>query len=224
MLVKKFYSNVDSIINPFPGIYTLVLSSLGKPYKFFPGQFLHLSIDAEYDGIGQWPDSRCFSIQSSPDDTSIKITYSAKGSYTQKMEKLLKIDSKVWLKLPYGNLFTQPHLKENCVFIAGGTGITPFLSLFNHSSFNEYTNPFIYLGFKSSDFNIYQNELEHLKDKTTIFFENEVGQIDIKKIFETHGTNSCYFLSGPPEMIKSFKTYLLEQKVSETNLLTDDWE
>lgn len=224
MQIKKYLSQVDAIQNPFPGIYTLVMSSLGKPFKFYPGQFLHLAIDSDYDGIGQWPESRCFSIQSSPDEHTLKITYSVKGSFTQKMEQQLKPLSKVWLKLPYGNLFTQPHHKENCVFIAGGTGITPFLSLFNHSSFDEYINPCIYLGFKSPDFNIYQNELEQIKDKTTIFYENEVGQIDMKKIFENHGTNSCYFLSGPPEMIKSFKIYLLEQKVSETNLLTDDWE
>jgi len=224
MQIKKYLSQVDAIQNPFPGIYTLVMSSLGKPFKFYPGQFLHLAIDSDFDGIGQWPESRCFSIQSSPDEHTLKITYSVKGSFTQKMEQQLKPLSKVWLKLPYGNLFTQPHHKENCVFIAGGTGITPFLSLFNHSSFDEYTNPFIYVGFKSPDFNIYQNELEQIKDKTTIFYENEVGQIDMKKIFENHGTNSCYFLSGPPEMIKSFKIYLLEQKVSETNLLTDDWE
>lgn len=224
MQIKKYLSQVDAIQNPFPGIYTLVLSSLGKPFKFFPGQFLHLAIDSEYDGIGQWPDSRCFSIQSSPDEQTIKITYSAKGNFTKKMEQHLQPKSKVWLKLPYGNLFTQPHHKENCVFIAGGTGITPFLSLFNHSSFNEYINPSIYLGFKSPEFNIYQEELKLLKERTSIFYENEVGQIDRTKIFENHGANSCYFISGPPMMIKSFKEFLLEQNVPATHLLTDDWE
>ncbi len=224
MQIKKYLSQVDAIQNPFPGIYTLVLSSLGKPFKFYPGQFLHLAIDSDYDGVGQWPESRCFSIQSSPDEQTIKITYTAKGSFTQKMEQKLQPQSKVWLKLPYGNLFTQPHHKENCVFIAGGTGITPFLSLFNHSSFDAYINPAIYLGFKSPEFNIYQEELELLKERTTIFYENEVGQIDIQKIFENHGTNSCYFISGPPMMIKSFKEFLREQNVPATHLLTDDWE
>jgi NAD(P)H-flavin reductase len=224
MQIKKYLSQVDAIQNPFPGIYTLVLSSLGKPFKFYPGQFLHLAIDSDYDGVGQWPDSRCFSIQSSPDEHTIKITYSAKGNFTKKMEQLLQPQSKVWLKLPYGNLFTQPHHKENCVFIAGGTGITPFLSLFNHTSFDEYINPSIYLGFKSPEFNIYQEELELLRDRTTIFYENEEGQIDVKKIFENHGTESCYFISGPPAMIKSFKTFFLEQNVPATHLLTDDWE
>ena len=90
MQIKKYLSQVDAIQNPFPGIYTLVMSSLGKPFKFFPGQFLHLAIDPDYDGIGQWPESRCFSIQSSPDEHTLKITYSVKGSFTQKMEQQLK--------------------------------------------------------------------------------------------------------------------------------------
>ena len=84
--------------------------SLGR-YKYYPGQFLHLAIDHEYDGSGQWPESRCFSMQSNPDEKTIKITYAVKGRFTKQMEEKLKIGSEVWLKLPYGDLFTQPHKK-----------------------------------------------------------------------------------------------------------------
>src|SRR5664280_2651995 len=153
MLVKKYRSRVVSIINPFEGIYTVEFESLNGNYKFNPGQFLHLSIDTDYDGSDQWPESRCFSMQSNPDDSTIRITYSVKGRFTLKMELLLRVGSEVWLKLPYGNLFTQHHCKENTVFIAGGTGITPFLSLFTNAAFKEYKNPGIYLGFKNHEYN-----------------------------------------------------------------------
>lgn len=227
MLAKKYKSNIKSISNPFEGIYTLEFNSIGRPYKYYTGQFLHLAIDEDYDGIGQWPESRCFSMQSNPDNETIKITYSVIGAFTREIEKKLKEGSEVWLKLPYGDLFQQPHNRENTVFIAGGTGITPFLSLFTHESFNEYSNPKIYLGFRSKSFNIYQSDLERSgfsSKSVETFYEESDGKLDINHIFNNNGANCHYFISGPPTMIKSFKNTLIEKGVPHENVLTDDWE
>jgi len=227
MLAKKYKSEVVSIINPFEGIYTLEFESQGRPFKYHPGQFLHLAMDLDYDGVDQWPDSRCFSMQSNPNEETIRITYAVKGIFTKLMEQSLKVGSEVWLKLPYGDLFSQTHNKENTVFIAGGTGITPFLSLFTHESFNEYVNPKIYLGFRSKVYNIYQSELNHSRNSSKfvqLFFEDEVGIIEINQIFNENPINSNYFISGPPAMIKSFKLSLIELGVALGNILTDDWE
>ena len=201
--------------------------SLERPYKYAPGQFLHVAIDEEYDGIGQWPESRCFSMQSDPAEDVIRITYAVKGNFTQEMEKTLKVGREVWLKLPFGDLFTQPHNKTNTVFIAGGTGVTPFLSLFTNKAFGEYLNPRIYLGYKNEDYYIYQKEFSAIKNdnaQITIFYENKDGVIDIAKIYEQNGNDSSYFISGPPVMIKVFKNKLVELGVPTENVLTDDWE
>lgn len=227
MLAKKYKSELISIFNPLKGIYTLEFRSLSGQYKYHPGQFLHLALNEDYDGSTQWPDSRCFSMQSNPTDETIKITYSVKGSFTKQMEGQLKVGSEVWLKLPYGDLFTQPHNKTNTVFIAGGTGITPFLSLFTHESFNVYINPRIYLGFRSSEFNIYQNELDHSSNSSQfvkLYYEDKDGILDINSIAEENGTTSNYFISGPPLMIKLFKNTLIKSGVLSGNILTDDWE
>ena len=227
MLAKKYLSEVVSIKNPFKGIYTVEFKSMERPYKYDPGQFLHIAIDEEYDGIGQWPESRCFSMQSDPAEEVIRITYAVKGNFTQEMEKVLKVGREVWLKLPFGELFTQPHNKINTVFIAGGTGVTPYLSLFTHESFREYVNPKIYLGYKNEDYYIYQKELSAIKNdnaQVTIFYENKDGVIDIVKIHEQNGNESNYFISGPPVMIKIFKNKLIELGVPKENVLTDDWE
>ena len=227
MLAKKYLSEVVSIKNPFEGIYTIEFKSLERPYKYAPGQFLHIAIDEDYDGIGQWPESRCFSMQSDPAEEVIRITYAVKGNFTQEMEKVLKVGREVWLKLPFGELFTQPHNKTNTVFIAGGTGVTPYLSLFNHESFREYVNPKIFLGYKNEDYYIYQKELAAIKNdnaQITIFYENKDGVIDIVKIHEQNGNDSNYFISGPPVMIKIFKNKLIELGVPKENVLTDDWE
>ena len=225
MLSKKYKSELISINNPFGDIYTLEFKFLNGRYKYNPGQFLHIALDPDYDGSGQWPDSRCFSMQSNPGDETIKITYAVKGQFTQQMKQNLKVGSEVWLKLPYGDLFTQSHSKENTVFIAGGTGITPFLSLFTHDSFKEYTNPHIYLGFRSRSFNIYGSELNALKScEPDIHYEDVDGFLDIKHIFNESDLNSDYFITGPPVMIKAFKQGLINEGVPASQVLTDDWE
>lgn len=246
-VVKKYKAKVEQIINRLPDIYTITFSS-EKKFQYAPGQFLHLALD-EYDGVGQWPESRCFSMQSSPDDEKLKITFAIKGNFTKRMADELHENKNVWLKLPYGDLFTQPHDKVNTVFIAGGTGITPFISLFTYESFNDYINPRIYLGFRSKEYNIYQDELNFVKlrgegekklrggtqsmhrepqnntlSKSKIFYQDIDGIIDIKTIFAKNGTNSDYFISGPPIMIRNFKSYLIQNGLPEQKVITDDWE
>lgn len=227
MLIKKYKSLITSVHSPLGGIYTIEFNSLSGDYKYSPGQFLHLALDHDFDGSGQWPDSRCFSMQSNPNEETIKITYAVKGRFTKQMEQKLKVGSEVWLKLPYGDLFTQPHNKTNTIFIAGGTGITPFLSLFTHESFIEYINPRIYLGFRSKEYNIYHKELARSCNSSQFvkyYYEDVDGQLDIQYIFSENGTKNDYFISGPPAMIKTFKQALIANGVPANKVLTDDWE
>lgn len=224
-IVRKYKSKVKGINNPLPDIFTVTFSS-DKKFHYNPGQFLHLALD-EYDGAGQWPESRCFSMQSNTNEPRIKITFSVKGRFTKRMADELHEGKEVWLKFPYGDLFTQTHNKANTVFIAGGTGITPFLSLFTHESFNEYTEPRIYLGFRSKEYNIYHDEITRSYNSSKFvksYYENIDGIIDIHSIFNENGTNSDYFISGPPIMIKSFKKYLLLKGLEENKIRTDEWE
>lgn len=227
-IVKKYPASVVEISNYVNGVYALELKSLEKPFRYEPGQFLHLSVD-EYDPAVQWPDSRCFSIQSNPLEKNIKITFAVKGRYTKKMEQTLKKGSIVWLKLPYGNLFTQPHNIENTAFIAGGTGITPFLSLFNDLSFAKYHNPVLYAGFKDNSMNFYYSEIERAKIiNPTLFidfvYENLTGFINLGNVLKMVGKESSFFISGPPLMISSFRADLIGNGVSSGQIFTDDWE
>ena len=229
MLAKKYRSTVVAITSPLQGIYTVEFSSENGNYKYYPGQFLHIAIDPDFDGTSQWPDSRCFSMQSNPNDETIKITYAVKGSFTKQMEAQLKVGSEVWLKLPYGDLFTQPHNKTNTVFIAGGTGITPFLSLFTGISFANYINPVVYAGFRNRELNIYESEIESARviNPSLLFhpiYQDEQGIIDIDSIKHNTTDDTSIYISGPPVMIKLFKQSLIQKGVPAGNVLTDDWE
>ena len=227
-IVKKYKSEVINIENPIEGLFVVTFKSLDSPFKYLPGQFLHLALD-EYNPSEPWPESRCFSMQTCDDNEYLKITYSVKGKFTTRMSNELKVGKIIYLKLPYGDLFIKPHSKNNTVFIAGGTGITPFLSLFNSHYFIEYKNPYLYLGVRNKNFNIYQNEIDNAKlinpsFDYKIYFENTDGILNINKIFNNHGNNSTYFISGPPIMIKTFKNFLLENNTPLDNIRTDDWE
>lgn len=225
-MVRKYKSIIRKIENQIEGVYTLTIEPLSGKYRFAPGQFLHLSIDSDYDGVSQWPESRCFSIQTSSDTSDfLKITYSVKGAYTRMMADKLQEGSEVWVKMPYGELFEQEHSKENTVFISGGTGITLFLSLFTDSSFAEYSNPVLYAGFRSRELNIYQNELDHAPNlNLNLIYQDSEGILDIQRILAENSNDNSYFISGPPSMIKAFKQYLIGNEVTENNVLTDDWE
>ncbi len=147
------------------------------------------------------------------------------------MQQKLVAGHKIWVKMPFGDLFTQNHNKENTVFIGGGTGITPYLSLFNSSNFASYKAPHLYAGFRNKEHNLYEREFAAAKQinpslQITLFYQDTDGIIDIKRILEENKNKEdvSYFISGPPMMIKKFKEFLLENGICEKHVKTDEWE
>jgi ferredoxin-NADP reductase len=228
MLVKKYTAEVVSIANPVDALYLLELQSTGKPFAFLPGQFLHLALD-EYDpGMG-WPESRCFSIQARSGPGRIVLSFSAKGRFTRRMAAELAPGRQVAVKMPYGTLFQDAPAENRCVFVAGGTGITPFLSLFTDPSFAGYRNPVLYAGFRSREYNLYGEYLERGRQATGAFeyhirYEDGEGMLDIGRIFAAQGADAVYYISGPPQMISAFRQQLELAGVAKGNVRTDDWE
>jgi len=229
-MVKKYNAELASVTQHVNGVYTLEFKPLSGKFRYYPGQFLHLALD-EYDPAAAWPESRCFSMQSSPEESLLRITYAVKGKFTQSMEKKMVPGSKIWLKLPFGDLFSQDHSKEDTVFIAGGTGVTPYLSLFNNPLFASYKNPHLYIGFRDKAHHLYENEFQAaLKVNPsltiTVFYQDITGIIDINSILENHkdSGHTSFFISGPPVMIRNFKNFFLENGISGQNIKTDDWE
>lgn len=228
MIVKKYRSEVVSVDNPVAGIRTVTLRPLEKAYKYNPGQFLHLALD-EFDPARPWPESRCFSMQSSPDQETIKITFAAKGKFTERMAAELAPGKVIHVKLPYGDLFSAEHDKERSVFIAGGTGLTPFLSLFTSKAFAAYREPKLYFGVRNPSHHLYAADLEKAKELNPSFNfkvldEEKDGKLEIQSIFAENGPSAVYFISGPPVMIRNFKAALIEKGVPAVNIRTDDWE
>ncbi|MDA3835749.1 MAG: FAD-dependent oxidoreductase [Spirochaetales bacterium] len=226
-IVKKVKAVVNRVIRRGDDVFTLELSLQGRTAKFLPGQFLHLALD-EYDPSYGWPESRCFSLQSSPKDSIVRLTYAVKGAYTQRMLEEIKPGTQLWLKLPYGDLFTRPHCKNKTIFIAGGTGVTPFLSLFGDEAFVAYNNPALYLGLRNEGHDFYGDELLQAQLinsalKIHRFIQEIDGLIDLNMVLGSASSESHFFISGPMKMIRWCRDSLRQRGVQEERIFTDDW-
>ena len=213
-----------------------------KPHKLFPafkpGQFLHLAID-NYDPSYPWPESRVFSIASSPARKDIiRITFIIKGVFTRRMYNELKENDIVWLKLPYGEFTFDESISS--VFIAGGTGITPFIAFLESISEKKTVSASIQLhyGIREPGHMLYQDLLQKCTGtidgfRQFIYIENPglftdkdiiAGRIDIEKIYSLNQDKDViYYLSGPNEMIKSFRHYMRGKGVNASQIKSDEW-
>jgi len=123
-VVRKIRCKVERVTDHGEHVYTVELAPSALVPRFKPGQFLHLALDA-YEPGGFWPESRVFSIASSPRDRDrLVITYAVKGAFTARMERELAPGVNVWVKLPYGEFVVDP--SRDAVLFAGGPGVTAF--------------------------------------------------------------------------------------------------
>ncbi|MEI6167163.1 MAG: FAD-dependent oxidoreductase [bacterium] len=128
-MARKIRCLVDRVTDHGDRVYTLVLKPERPVPTFRPGQFLHLALD-DYDPSGFWPESRVFSIASSPQERDrLVVCYSVKGAYTIRMERECVPGKQVWVKMPYGDFVVDG--TRDVVLIAGGTGITAFQAFIN---------------------------------------------------------------------------------------------
>jgi ferredoxin-NADP reductase len=242
----KIQATVSSIINHSNGVYSLVLNPLKRIPKYRPGQFLHFALD-DYDPQGGfWPESRVFSIASYSSE-SIFLIYSVKGKYTERMSSELYEGKKVWLKLPYGDFVidTSTETDQSVVLVAGGTGISPFVS-YLQKEISCPSNRRIHLiyGVKNPALFQFSDILMDCKQKIhgfsmDIFIEetgNEAlflhtikpaqGMIDINHVWKKGSelNNPVFFLSGPPGMIRYFKKELSGRGIGQSSIKIDEWE
>lgn len=237
----KLKCTVSRLIEHGEGVYTVEFAPDKRIPRFKTGQFLHLTVDAFDPHGGHWPESRVFSIASEPRDSVIRIVYSVKGRYTQRMSAELAVGRVVWLKLPYGDFIVEKAAPadSDIVLIAGGTGVAPFVPYLANESGVRRVH--LVYGAREPSFLLFQDLLskklssdpgfsaefyvENKDDAGGLLLETHTGRIPIEEVW--HRTNSlrspAYFLSGPPSMIFHFKDKLTEFGVCKRNVHVDEW-
>lgn len=206
----------------------------GRVPKFHAGQFLHIALD-EYRPDAPWPESRCFSIASSPAERheELAVTISVKKRFTERIFRTLEKGSECWLKLPYGEFLFPPD--RHLTLIAGGVGITPYLSLLKQMLEEKSTQAIsLCYGVRSAEHDLFGELLERCNEELpnfdkTVWCEDgsipgERGILDIDAIHAASPDNSIFYLSGPPAMISTFKDRLLDLGTDAGRIRVDDWE
>ncbi len=188
-----------------------------------PGQFAVI----RYFKSGKWSEPRPFTISSEPGSDGFSLTIKKTGKFTSGIHSLEK-GTKVLCEGPYGIFY--PHFKreKKLVLIAGGVGVTPFLSILRHiNKTKEDCDVTLLWSLKTREDIIAKDELEkiftELKGRLKIIiiltrekkpepgkesevlqsdnFVYEYGRMNEKNIEKyIKGDDSSVYLCGPQQM------------------------
>jgi len=199
-----------------------------KNYKRSAGQYIEITLPhGSSDGRGI---RRSFSVTSAPDDDEIRLGvkfYSPSSSFKKALRSLKKGD--VLQATQISGEFTLP--KDSSVpllFIAGGIGITPFIShLLYLKSIGEKRDITLIYSASSAEEIAYLSQLETFdcklviiaKDAATLGVVSQTTAIENSRITEEivkahvdNLTERHVYISGPPPLIDGIKKSLKNLK------------
>lgn len=233
---RKIRCTVSRLTDHGGGVYTVEMVPDVPMPRFLPGQFLHLTLDA-FDPSGFWPESRVFSIASSPVRRDhLRLCFSVKGAYTRRMERELAVGCEVWVKLPYGDFAIDG--REETVLFAGGTGFAAY-SAYLEALPADHAQPLhIVYGARTPDLLIFRAEAEAAARRVAtarvlLVAESAVpapdgvqGILSAALVWDRlrDPARAVFYLSGPPVMIKALTQQLRERGVAADRIRIDAWE
>jgi ferredoxin-NADP reductase len=210
-------------------VYTVDLEPSSAVPRFRPGQFLHLALDpCEPDGF--WPESRVFSIASSPAERDrLAITYAVKGVFTTRMETELAAGRTVWVKLPYGEVTVDQ--TRDAVLFAGGTGVTAFTAFLGSLPADGAQRVALFYGARTPDLFVYGDfaaaRAQEARGLDVHFVcETTSGRLSVSGAWPTieELDDPAVYLSGPPAMLAALTDQLRVRGVAPADICTDAWE
>lgn len=202
-------------------VIEFVLKPTGIPISFQAGQFAY----ASFDSPGVDPEFHPFSFSNANNGPYVRFAVKALGDDTKNIQKVTE-GSKVYLDGPYGAFSYRKVKNPKQVWIAGGIGITPFLSMARSFSGKKHYNIHFFYGTESLDEAIFLQEFiditRQLPDNfdTKVIAKNLTGFVTIDLLKASLGSleEYDYFICGPPGMMKALKTQLLSAGVGELSI------
>lgn len=203
-----------------------VVTEKPKDYNFIPGQATEVAINKN----GWKDEKRPFTFTSLPDNDYLEFTiktYPAHRSVTNELLKIKKDD-----ELILHNVFGAINYKGEGVFIAGGAGVTPFISIFRYlHSKNEIGECKLIFANKTQDDIILKQEFKNLLGNNfiNILSEEKVngyanGLITMDFLQDNFGgINQYFYLCGPPPMIEFVEKQLLDLNVGEKHIIKEEF-
>jgi len=225
-----FVGKIIKITDETPNVKTFTIE---KPANFTykAGQFCILSF-TDKRKVNNKKDVP-MTISSSPTEKTISFTIKNMGGYTKEMFKLKK-GNKIIVNGPAG--ITYAVVENEMAFIAGGTGIAPFLSIIKYIVNTNLRNKITLLNANKTQNDIICKKFldqaskhSNIKIVNVLSEENwkgETGRINsqIIKKYVKHPTKTTWQLCGPPPMVHALKETLQQMGVSEDRIKIESWE
>ena len=209
-------------------------------FQFRAGQALDMTLLAppETDAEGN---TRAFSIASAPFDGDLMIATRMRDTAFKRVLGKAALGVEVKIEGPSGSFTLHRKAEKSAVFLAGGIGITPFLSIIRQATYEHlphqihlfYSNrrpeDSAFLDLLSEAAN--QNRNFHLiatmaeMDKFHREWNGETGFIN-KDMLVRHLPSlqgPIYYLAGPPAMVAAMRRMLTEAGVDEDDIRTEEF-
>ena len=244
LLVRRREYRVTEVRKLDPQVEEIRMAPKSVPLDFFPGQFVFVTFYsdefiAQFHPFSVKPEGESaiisvrpgdvrnqfhpFSITSGAGERDLRVAVKAVGDYTTAMRRL-DTDAVARVEGPYGTFsyLKMPHTRQ--VWIAGGIGITPFLSMARSLGPDRYEVDLFY-GAKNLEAAYFLDELLMLSEtnpnlRVIPFPEDKLGVMTADYIEGTSRDlhDKDILICGPPAMIDALTPQLAEKGVPSANI------
>jgi len=203
-----------------------IVAEKPKHYNFTPGQATEVAINK--DG---WIDKkRPFTFTSLPDDDFLQFTIKTYPSHKDVTNELLKLKKDDELILH--DVFGAISYKGEGIFIAGGAGVTPFISIFRYlQSKNEIGDNKLIFANKTKDDILLNQEFKNLLGDNfiNILSDEKTDEYAYGQITESflNANIDCidqqFYICGPPPMMEAIQMQLSNLGISKESITVENF-
>lgn len=182
-----------------------------------------------------------FSIVSAPFQGELVVATRMRDSAFKRAFKSLPISSPAKLEGPFGSLTLHSDRARPAVFIAGGIGITPFMSILRQAAKDQLPQRLLLLySNRRSEDAAFLAELHQLEQQNKNFrlvatmtemskssrpWEGEIGLINEDLVKRVVGDLSVpiYYLVGPPGMVEAMRQTLNRIGINDDDIRSEEF-
>ncbi len=226
IFIKKYPYKVVEVNNVHESVAELVLKPVGIPISYNAGQFAHLSLAS----LAVDNEAHPFSFASANNGPYVRFAIKALGDYTTNI-KNVQVGDSAYLEGPYGNFSYLDSANKKQIWIAGGAGITPFLSMARSLSKKSSREIILFYAAEDIEDAVFLRELFQIRNLIphvlTVHIVNRkvsgfVGMEMLKKILPDMQKYD-YFICGPPAMAHSLKEGLHTEHVRPSQVFIEEF-
>ncbi|HET7144655.1 MAG TPA: hypothetical protein VFI68_11600, partial [Anaerolineales bacterium] len=193
----------------------------GTIQKQRAGQFLFV----RFPGHKSLNESHPFTISSAPSEDVLRLTIKASGNFTRDLFSNLQAGMDAIIEGAYG-MFDYKTSGQKQVWVAGGIGVTPFLSFIRDMNGNLGHDVDFYYTVRHREEAVFVDEIKAAAKKNPrlkahIRFSSTDGSLTIEDILKNAGGNlreHHVYMCGPLPMVQAFEKKFLEAGVSPGNI------